>query len=57
MRQLSTRDQLKKKLTAALGHCTAFDNEQSPYNTTYILSYKRPRNHKCKTNQMRKLTA
>ena len=37
-----------------IGHCTAFDNEQSPYR---IISYKRPGNDKCKTIQMRKLTA
>ena len=53
MRQLATKDQMTQKLTA-IGHRTAFNNEQSPYR---IVSYKRPRNHKCKTTQTRKLTA
>ena len=36
------------------GPRTAFSNEQSPIR---IVSYKRPRNDKCKTIQTRKLTA
>ena len=37
-----------------IGQRTAVNNEQSP---NRIFSYKRPRNHKCKTIQTRKLTA
>ena len=36
-----------------IGNCTAFYNEQSLYR---IVSYKRPRNDKCKTIQTRNLT-
>ena len=53
MRQLSTRDQMTQKLTI-IGHSTAFNNEKSSY---CKVSYKRPRNDKCKTIQTRKLTA
>ena len=52
MKQLSTRDQMTQKLTT-IGHRTAFNNEQSPYR---IVSYKRPRNDKCKTIKTRKMT-
>ena len=44
----------KAQKLAAIGHRTAFNNEQSPYR---IVSYKRPQNHKCETIQMRNLTA
>ena len=43
IRQLSTRDQMIQKLTI-IGHCMAFNNEQSPYR---IVSYKRLLNDKC----------
>ena len=44
MRQLSTRDQMTQKLTT-IGHCTAFNNEQSQYN---LVSYERPQNDSVK---------
>ena len=47
MRKPSTRDQITQKLTT-IGHRTAFNNEQSLYRK---VSYKRPRNDKCKTIQ------
>ena len=52
MRQLSIRDQMTQKLTT-IGNRTAFKHEQSPHR---IVSYKRPRNDKCKTIQTRRLT-
>ena len=46
------KSQMTQKLTA-IGHRTVFDNKHSPYR---IVSYKEPRNHKCKTIQTREVT-
>ena len=37
MRQLATRDQMTQKLTT-IGHCTAFNNEQTPFSCLGILT-------------------
>ena len=49
MRQLSTRDQMTQKLTA-IGHRTVFTIHKISHRK---VSYKRPRNHKCKKNLLK----
>lgn len=52
MRHVSARNQITSNLTNIVHH-TAFSNEQNPY---CIVSYKSPRDDKCKTIKARKLT-
>ena len=50
MRQVFKGEQITQTITT-IGHHTAFNNDQTQY---HMISYKRPRNDKCKTMQTTK---